>query len=157
MFVSHWKIRDLPFYKSVATLMTVNKKSQSNLGKAALPILTQRIDSPGACAASCAMPISDESTQLWVYSASTVQCHILPIRYIPLSDPPKCPFLWDPHPTIKKSSPAYLTHWTNLPYLNVITDAHRTRKQWRARFSCRLAQSSPIGQLNHAKPVTMAT
>jgi len=38
--------------------------------------------------------------------------------------------------------------------LNVITDAYTAHRQLHANFSHRLAQSSPVGQLNHAKSCT---
>ena len=53
----------LPLYHH----LKMNKKSlitlQSNLGRATLPPVTQRMDS-AACTANCAMPTADESTQL---------------------------------------------------------------------------------------------
>jgi len=39
----------------------LNRKSQSNLGTAASPPLTQRMDSSAACPTSCAMPTADKS------------------------------------------------------------------------------------------------
>jgi len=113
-------------------------------------------------------------TQLPV-ATSTPQCHILPIHYVALSDPPQnktCPFpLGDAHPPEKKQRPSQNTtpnsiicihrlnfyccclctiNWPNSPYLSIITDARTMCKQRHTKFSCKLTQSSPIGQLNHA-------
>ena len=43
-----------------------------------------------------------------------------------------------------------------MPYFNVITYAHTTRKKQHTKFYCRLAQSSQIRRLNHANNAKLA-
>jgi len=57
-----------------------SESSQNNLrrlGRAASPSLTQKMDSPAACAISCTVPTADESNHS---ATSTLHLHILHIR-----------------------------------------------------------------------------
>jgi len=59
--------------RSILACRFINKKSQSNLGRAALPPLMQRMDSLAACS-GCSMPTADESN----HSDTAIRCTMTP-------------------------------------------------------------------------------
>jgi len=124
--------------------------------------IAQKMDSPASCATSCAMPTAIKSKHSSNrYATSTLQCYMLPICYIVLSEPPLkklAPSHWGYPSHQQKSSSGPLTHhhkwhnWhtftelllllvMNLQYLNMDIDECTTRNQ-------HVAYSSSIGRLN---------
>jgi len=91
-----------------------NKKSQSNLGRATLPPLMQRMDSSAAFATSCAMPTGDESnhsaTDMLHPHCSATSSYTLDLHCVsPKQDLPLPTGRYPPH-CLKSHSPAHLTH-----------------------------------------------
>jgi len=85
-----------------------NKKTQSNLGRAALPPFTQRKDSSAACV-TIAVQTADEFNHsavgtLHPHHSDTFFLYVRPILRCPIPSSKNSPFQLGSHPTVKKSS-----------------------------------------------------